>query len=198
MPFQFGLEMQRQSIKSTQQVFEQSLELQGEIAETMLHNSFAAQRDIQDQMMELAQATAKEQFEAVEEMSDDVEREIRSGMNDQFRRNANLIQQLLNDQFEQGADFVQQLLNAQLDAFQSAFEAEQFDGRSLIDRQFGALADSRDIFYSEFEPEFVTAIDQLTEQQRTMVAESTDAFLDAHDQLQSQTINGLELPENTN
>lgn len=193
IPFQMGFEMQRQSIKATQQLFERGLDMQKKMTETTLENSFAAQRSAQNWGVELTHEMTNTQFEAFESVADDMEREVRSAMDDQFKRNANTIQQVLNDQFELGADFIQGLLNAQLDEFQSALESGGLDGQSMIDKQFKAFDDSRDILWNEFEPEFIKAAEQLTEQQRVLVEESTDALLDAQQDVAEQTFNDVQL-----
>lgn len=127
LSFEMGFEMQRQSIKTTQRLFDQGLELQRSAAEMFLRNNFATQRSTQTWGLEFAQEMANSQFDSVESMMGDMEREFRSAMDDQFQRNADLLQQNLDDQFEQGADLVHQTLNAHIDGIQSAF-TEAFDG----------------------------------------------------------------------
>jgi hypothetical protein len=207
-----GFEMQRQSIKASQQLFERGLDMQKHMTETALRNSFAAQRSAQSWGVELAHETANTQFEAFESMADDMEREVRSAMDDQFQRNAAVTQQvldnqfeqgadivrkLLNDQFELGADFLQRLINAQFDGILSALESEPFDGQSMIDRQFRALNDSRDILFDEFEPEFIAAVEQLTKQQRTLLAQSTDAVLDAQQTVAENSFTRMQQVQDT-
>jgi hypothetical protein len=212
MPFQMGFEMQRQSIKAGQRLFEQGLDVQKQMTETLLRNSFATQRSAGNWGVELAHETANTQFEAYESMVDDMEREFRSAMDDQFQRNAEITQEILDDQFEQGADivrkllndqfelsadFLQRLLNAQVDGFLSALESGPYDGRAIIDSQFAAVNDSQDLFWREFEPEVIEAAEQLTEQQRSLVVQSTDALLDAQRDVAEQTIGGMEQVQNT-
>ena len=183
-----GFEMQRQSIKTTQQLFDQGLELQRSAAEMFLRNSFATQRSAQTWGLEFAHQMANSQFDSLESMMDDMEREFRSAMDDQFQRNADLLQQSLDDQFEQGADFVQQMLNAHVDGVQSAF-TEAFDGQSMIDSQFRAISDSQDLIWEQFEPEVINAVDQVAEQQRTLVAQSMDAMFNPQESVERQTLN---------
>jgi hypothetical protein len=206
-PFQSVFEMQRQSIEASQQLLEHGLELQGNATETFLHNSFATQRSAQDRGAQLAQEMTNTQVEASESMFEETERAIRSAMddqfeqnaemtqellNDQFEQNAEMTQELLNDQFEQGADFLKALLKGQLDAFGSTLEAEHLDLRGIVDEQFGALSDSRNAAWRQFEPEFLEAVDELNERQRTLVSQSTEAFLGAHRDVEERAIEDVQ------
>lgn len=167
-----GFEMQRQSIKNMQRLFDQGLELQRSAAKMFLRNSLATQRSAQTWGLEFAQEMANSQFDSFESMMDDMGLESRSAM---------------DDQFEQGADFVQQILNAHADGLQSAF-TEAFYGQSMIDTQFRAISDSQNLLWNQFEPEVIDAVDQVTEQQRTLVAQSRDALLDPQESVERQTL----------
>ncbi|MFC7010052.1 helix-hairpin-helix domain-containing protein [Halalkalicoccus sp. GCM10025704] len=183
--------MQRQSIKQTQQLFEQGLELQRNALETFLHNGISAQRSAQKQGTELLQQLLNAQFDAFESAVD--EDEIRSAMDDQFEQNAKHTQQLINAQFEQGTELLQQLLNAQFDAFESAVDEDDY--RSAMNSQFYDFEGAQDQAWNEFESGFVEAFEALSDQQKHVVAQSVEAFLDAQQDAEQQTIQGVQQAE---
>ena len=82
-PIQAAFEMQRETIKQTQQLFEQSLELQQNALEAFMHNGISAQRSAQKQATELVQQLANAQYDAIESAVD--EDEIRAAL-DELRR----------------------------------------------------------------------------------------------------------------
>jgi predicted flap endonuclease-1-like 5' DNA nuclease len=190
-PIEAAFEMQRQSIKQTQQLFEQSLELQQNALETFMHNGISAQRSAQQQGTELLQQLVNAQLDAVDSAVD--EDEIRSAMDEQFEQNARLTQQLVNAQFEQGAEMLQQLFNAQLDAVESTMDDEQF--RSAINSQLYDFEAAQDDAWDEFESGFVEAFEALNAQQQRVVAQLVDAFLDAHQNAEQQTVEGVQQAE---
>lgn len=51
---------------------------------------------------------------------------------------------------------------------------QAFDGQSVIDSQFRALSESQNLLWDQFEPEVINAVEQVTEQQRTLIAHLTD------------------------
>jgi predicted flap endonuclease-1-like 5' DNA nuclease len=186
-PIQAAFEMQRETIKQTQQLFEQSLELQQNALEAFMHNGISAQRSAQKQATELVQQLANAQYDAIESAVD--EDEIRAAMDEQFEQNARLTQQLLNAQFEQGAELFQQLFNAQLDAVESAVDDEEY--RSAMNGQLYDFEAAQDDAWDEFESGFVEAFDALNAQQQRVVAQSVEAFIDAHHDAERQTIEGV-------
>ena len=187
-PIEATFEMQRQSIKQTQQLFEQGLELQRNALEAFMHNGISAQRSAQKQGTELAQNLFNAQYEAFESTID--EDEIRSAIDEQFEQNAQHTQQLLNAQFEQGAELLQQLLNAQFDAFESALDDEEY--RSAMNSQFYDFEASQDQAWDEFEAGFVEAFEALSTQQKHVVAQSVGAFLDAQQDTEQGVIQGVQ------
>ncbi|WP_336343500.1 helix-hairpin-helix domain-containing protein [Halalkalicoccus ordinarius] len=191
-PIQAAFEMQRESIKQTQQLFEQSLELQQNALEAFMHNGISAQRSAQKQGTELFQQLANAQYDAIESAVD--EDEIRSAVDEQFEQNARLTQQLLNAQFEQGAELIQQLFNAQYDAVESAVDDEQF--RSAMNSQLYDFEAAQEEAWDEFESEFVAAFKELGAQQQRVVAQSVDTFLDAQQDAEQQTIQGVQQAQN--
>lgn len=194
-PIHTMFEMQRQATKPAQQLFEQGLEIQQNATEAFLRNSMTAQRSAQKQGAELAHEVTDAQIDAFESAVDENESDFRTAMDQQFEQNAELTQDVLNSQFEQGAEFFQQLLNAQFDAFQTSLESEDFDVRATVDEQFEAYSDAQDEAWDEFEPEFLDAFEDLNEQQQQFVAQSIDAFLDAHADAERQTVEGVQQAE---
>ncbi|WP_336364993.1 helix-hairpin-helix domain-containing protein [Halalkalicoccus salilacus] len=191
-PIEATFEMQRQSIKQTQQLFEQGLELQRNALETFLHNGISAQRSAQRQGAELLQQLVNAQFDAFESAVD--EDEIRSAADEQFEQNAKYTQQLINAQFEQGTELLQQLANAQFDAFESAVDEDEY--RSAMNSQFYDFEAAQDDAWDEFESGFVEAFKALSDQQQRVVTQSVDAFLDAQKNAEQQTIEGVQQAEN--
>ncbi|MFC7009322.1 helix-hairpin-helix domain-containing protein [Halalkalicoccus salilacus] len=190
-PIEATFEMQRQSIKQTQQLFEQGLELQRNALETFLHNGISAQRSAQRQGAELLQQLVNAQFDAFESAVD--EDEIRSAADEQFEQNAKYTQQLINAQFEQGTELLQKLLNAQFDAFESAVDEDEY--RSAMNSQFYDFEGAQNEAWDEFESGFVEAFEALSNQQKHVVAQSVDAFLDAQQDAEQQTIQGVQQAE---
>jgi predicted flap endonuclease-1-like 5' DNA nuclease len=190
-PIQAAFEMQRETIKQTQQLFEQSLELQQNALEAFMHNGISAQRSAQKQATELVQQLANAQYDAIESAVD--EDEIRAALDEQFEQNAQHTQRLMNAQFEQGAELFQQLFNAQLDAVESAVDDEEY--RSAMNGQLYDFEAAQDDAWDEFESGFVEAFDALNAQQQRVVAQSVEAFIDAHHDAERQTVEGVRQAE---
>ncbi|WP_336365191.1 helix-hairpin-helix domain-containing protein [Halalkalicoccus salilacus] len=190
-PIEATFEMQRQSIKQTQQLFEQGLELQQNALETFLQNGISAQHSAQKQGTELLQQLVNAQFDAFESAVD--EDEIRSAADEQFEQNAKYTQQLINAQYEQGTELLQQLVNAQFDAFESAIDEDEY--RSAMNSQFYDFEGAQNEAWDEFESGFVEAFEALSNQQKHVVAQSVDAFLDAQKDAEQQTVQGVRQAE---
>jgi len=190
-PIEAAFEMQRESIKQTQQLFEKGLELQQNVLETFMYNGINAGRSAQTQGAELLQQLANAQLDAVESAVD--EDRIRSAMNEQLEQNSRHTQQLLNAQYEQGAQLFQQLVDAQFEAFESAVDEDEY--RSAMNGQFYDFEASQERAWDEFESGFVEAFDELSEQQKRVVARSVGTFLDAQENAEQQTIQGVQQAE---
>lgn len=74
---------------------------------------------------------------------------------------------------EQGIEFAREAADAQLEAF-------------------GAFEESGDEAWDDFEAEFLAAVDELGEQQRAVLAESVEAFLDANRNAERETVEGVQ------
>ena len=142
-PIEATFEMQRQSIKQTQQLFEQGLELQRNALGTFRQNDISAQRSAQ----------------------------------------------------QQGAEFLQQLVNAQLDAVKSSVNGDEV--RSALNSQFYDFEAAQDEAWDEFESGFVEAFDELSRQQKHVIAQSVEAFLDAQQDAERQTEQAVQADEET-
>ncbi|MCU4742820.1 helix-hairpin-helix domain-containing protein [Natronoglomus mannanivorans] len=188
-PLEAMFEMQRQSIEHGQQLFEQSLELQQNALETALHNGIATQRSAQRQGTELTRQVTNAQYDAVEETVDDGE--LREAIDHQFAESAQRTQKLLNAQFEHGTDLFQQLLRAQFDALESTVDGGEFDARSSIDQQFEEFDQAQEDAWNEFEAVFLETVDDLSDQQKVLLAESVDSFLDAQRETAQRTVEGV-------
>lgn len=191
-PIQAAFELQRESIKQGQQLFEQSLDIQQNAAETFLHNSLSIQRAAQRQGTELSRQLFDAQLDAFESALD--EGEVRGTIDRQFEEGTELTQELLNAQFEQSADFVQQLANAQFGAFESALD-DEFDVRAALDQQFDDLNETQQEAWDEFEREFSDAFDDLSDQQKKFVAQSVEAVLNAQRETEQQTLESVRQAE---
>ncbi|WP_207587369.1 helix-hairpin-helix domain-containing protein [Halomontanus rarus] len=189
-PIEAMFEMQRQSIEHGQRLFEQSLEMQQNALETALHNGIATQRSAQRQGAELTQQVTDAQLDAVEETVDDGE--FREAIDHQFAERAQRTQKFLNAQFEHGTDLFQHLLRAQFDALESAVDGDEFDVRSSIDQQFEEFGQVQEEAWDEFEAEFLEMVDDLSDQQKVLLAESVDSFLDAQRETARRTVEGVE------
>lgn len=190
-PIQAAFEFQRQSIKQSQQLFEQSLELQQNVIKTCLQNGISAQRSAQQQGTELAQSLFNAQLDAFQSALD--AEEIKKEADQLFEQNAEQTQQLINAQYDQGTALTQQLFDAQYDAFASALDDEQF--RAAVEDQFEEFDDIQSETWDEFESEFAASFEELTEQQKELVDQSVEAFLDAQSDAEQQTVEGVQQAE---
>lgn len=163
--------------------------MQQNAAETVVRNGISAQRGAQRQGAELARQLFEAQFDAFESAVDGDE--FRATVDRGFDEGADLTQQLLNEQFEQGSELVQQVVDAQFEAFQSAFD-DEFDVRAAVDDQFEEFNETQNEAWDEFEAEFLSAMDDLSEQQRELFARSADAFLDAQRDAERRTVEGVQ------
>jgi len=183
-PFEAAVEMQRESIKQSQDLLQQGIELQQNAVEAFVYNGISAQRSAQRQGVDLMQQLFNAQLDAAESaMSDD---EVRSALDRQFEQNAELTQELINAQFEQGAEVTQELFNAQLDAVESALNDDEF--RAAFNSQFEDFEDTQQHAWDEFESEFGETFEDLSERQRELVAETVDAALSAQQEAEDDTV----------
>lgn len=91
----------------------------------------------------------------------------------------------------QGVELAREATNAQVEAFRSAFGAADARGPSTVDEQFRAVADAQDEAWDELESEFHAVLEDLGEQQRAALAQSFEAFLEAHRDVERQTMANL-------
>lgn len=192
-PIEATFELQRQAINHSQRLFEQGLDFQQNALETFLQNGLSVQRSAQRQGTELSRKVFDAQVDAFEAAVDDDE--FRAAIDRQFEDGAEQTQELLNRQFEQGSDLFQQLLHAQLDAFESA--VDDVEVQSAVDQQFDEFERTQDEAWDEYQAEFLEAVGDLSEQQKTLVAESIQSFLDAQRQAEQQTVEGVRRTEAT-
>ena len=190
-PIGAAFEMQRQSIEQGQRLFQDSLEIQQNAARAFLQNGISVQRSVQQQGADMFQQLFDAQLEAVGSALDDDE--VRSALDQQFERNAELTQQVLNAQFEQGTDMFQQLFDAQLDAVESALDDDEV--RSSVDIEFARFEATQDQAWDDFESTFVDLFDELSDQQQQLFARSIDAFLSAQEDAERNTVRGVRQAE---
>lgn len=91
----------------------------------------------------------------------------------------------------QGVELAREARDVQVEAFRSAFGGADVGGPSTVDARFEAVADTQDEAWNELESEFRAVLEDLSEQQRTVVAQSFEAFLDAHRDVERRTVAGL-------
>jgi hypothetical protein len=108
-PVDAVFEMQRESIKQSQQLFESGLDLQRNAAETALQSGIDAQRSAQRQATDVYRDLFDAQAGAIETAFDAGQDDVRAAVERQIDEGALLTQELLNAQFEQGVEVVQQL-----------------------------------------------------------------------------------------
>jgi predicted flap endonuclease-1-like 5' DNA nuclease len=190
-PFDAAIEMQRESIKQSQDILQQGLELQQNAAEAFVNNGISAQRSAQRQGVDFLQQLFNAQLDAVESALDDDE--VRSTLNRQFQQNAELTQELINAGFEQSAEVTQDLFNAQLDAVESSLDDEAF--RDAFNSQFDDLERTQQRAWDEFESKFGEAFEDLSERQQELVAETVDAALAAQREVQEDTVERVRAAE---
>jgi predicted flap endonuclease-1-like 5' DNA nuclease len=183
--------MQRQTLKHGERLFERSLDIQRNSAETFLENSFAIQRNAQRQGAELTKELFDAQFEAFQSTFDDDE--VRSAVNRQLDTSAELSQQVLNAQFEQGTDLIEQLVDGQFDAFESAFDDDEV--RDAVISQLEELNASQSEAWDAFEEDFREAVDDMSVQQREVAAQSVQAVLTAQEEIKEEAIENAQQSE---
>ncbi|MBX0302616.1 helix-hairpin-helix domain-containing protein [Haloarcula salinisoli] len=187
-PFDVAVEMQRESIKHTQGLLQQGLELQQNAFEAFMYNGISAQRSAQRQAVDLFQGLFNAQLDAVESSLDDDE--FRSTLDRQFQQNAEMTQELMNASFEQGAELTQELFNGQLDALESALDDEAF--REALDSQFDDFERTQQRAWNKFESEFGQTFDELSERQQELVVETA---LTARREPHDDTVEGVRAAE---
>jgi predicted flap endonuclease-1-like 5' DNA nuclease len=190
-PIGAAFEMQRQSIEQGRRVLQESLEVQQNATRTFLRNSISVQRSVQQQGADMLRQLFDAQLEAIGSMFED--EEVRSALDQQFERNAELTQDVMNAQFENGADTLQQLYNDQLDAVRSALDDDEV--RSSVDIEFARFESTQDQAWDDFESTFLDAFDDLSDQQQRLFARSVDAYLDAQEDTERTTIRGVRQAE---
>jgi predicted flap endonuclease-1-like 5' DNA nuclease len=94
---------------------------------------------------------------------------------------------------QQGADMLRQLFDAQLEAVGSMFEDEEV--RSSVDIEFARFEATQDQAWDDFESTFLDAFDDLSDQQQRLFARSVDAYLDAQEDAERTTIDGVRQAE---
>jgi predicted flap endonuclease-1-like 5' DNA nuclease len=90
---------------------------------------------------------------------------------------------------QQGLDVTRQLVDAQADAFGSVVD-EGF--QATVDQQLAEVSELQDDALDQFEAELLGAIEDLTDQQREFVAQSVRAILEAHDEVEQGTVEGVQ------
>jgi predicted flap endonuclease-1-like 5' DNA nuclease len=90
---------------------------------------------------------------------------------------------------QQGLDVTRQLVDAQADAFGSVVD-EGF--QATVDQQLAEVSELQDDALDQFEAELLGAIEDLTDQQREFVAQSVRAVLQAHDEVERGTVEGVQ------
>jgi len=90
---------------------------------------------------------------------------------------------------QQGLDVTRQLVDAQADAFGSVVD-EEF--QATVDQQLAEVSELQDDALDQFEAELLGAIEDLTDQQREFVAQSVRAVLEAHDEVEQGTVEGVQ------
>jgi len=90
---------------------------------------------------------------------------------------------------QQGLDVTRQLVDAQADAFGSVVD-EGF--QATVDQQLAEVSELQDDALDQFEAELLGAIEDLTDQQREFVAQSVRAVLEAHDEVERGTVEGVQ------
>lgn len=182
-PIEAAFEFQRQSIEQSQQLFEQSLQIQQNALETFFQSGISTHRSAQQQGTELAQDLFSAQLDAFESVLDP--ERIKAAADQQFEANAEHTQKLLNAQYEHGTALTQQLFDAQFDAFASSLDDEPF--RAAIEEQFEEFDELQSEAWDEFESEFAASFEELSEQQRELAEQSVEAFLSAQSDAQQRT-----------
>lgn len=142
-PFEAAFELQRESIKQSQQLVEQGLDIQQNAAETTMRNGLAVQRAAQ----------------------------------------------------RRSADLARQLFDAQVEAVDSALDENEDTVRAAVDRQFEEFEEVQTEAWDEYEANMLDAIDDLSVQQKEVVAQSVGAFLEAQRETEQQTVEGVQRVE---
>lgn len=140
-PFDAVLEMQRNTIKQSQDFLQQSLELQQNMFEAFMHSGISAQRSAQ----------------------------------------------------HQGVDFLKQLFDAQLDIFESALDNEAL--RESFNSQLEEFEATQQRAWDEFESELGDGFQDMTDQQKRLVARTVDAALTAQRTAQEDTVEPVRASE---
>jgi len=91
---------------------------------------------------------------------------------------------------EEAVEMSRKLFDAQVEAVQSAMDGDEF--QSMVDRQFDEYGEERSAAWDEFETEFFEAMEELTERQRDLIAESVRTMLDAQDDVRHQAVEATE------
>ncbi|MFC6755952.1 MULTISPECIES: helix-hairpin-helix domain-containing protein [Haloarcula] len=182
-PFDAVVEMQRESIKQSQDLFQRGLELQQNAFEAFMYNGISAQRSTQRQTVDLLQGLFNAQLDAVESSLDDDE--FRATLDRQFQQNAEMTQELMNASFEQGAELTQELFNGQLDAVESSLDDDEF--RDALNSQFDDFERTQQRAWNRFESEFGQTFDELSERQQDLVAETLENALATQREAQADT-----------
>lgn len=190
-PFEAAFEMQREAMKQSQGLLQQSLDLQQNAIEAFMYNGINAQRSAQRQGVNLMQQLFNAQLDAAESAMDDDE--VRATLDRQFEQNAEMTQELMNAQFEQGAEVTQQLYNDQLDAFEQALNDDEF--RTAFNNQFRNFENTQQRAWDEFESEFGDTFEELSDRQKQLVAETVNAALSAQRETEQETIEGVRAAE---
>ena len=186
-PFEAAFEMQRETIKQSQDLLQQSLQLQQNAAEAFMQNGISAQRSAQQQGAQMFQNLFNAQLDAFSSALDDDE--VRSKLDTQFDQNAELTQDVFNAQYEQSANLTRQLFNNQIDAIKSAVDSDEF--RDAINSQFKDYENTQDVAWDNFESELDETLDELSDSQRHLVGETVRAVLNAQRQAQDDTVQGV-------
>ncbi len=190
-PFDVAVEMQRESLKQSQDLFQRGLELQQNAVEAFMYNGISAQRSAQRQTVDLLQGLFNAQLDAVESSLDDDE--FRATLDRQFQRNAEMTQELVNASFEQGAELTQELFNGQFDAVESALDDDEF--RAALNGQFEDFEDTQRRAWNEFESEFGDTFADLSERQQELVAETVEVALSAQQEAEDDTVGAVRQSE---
>lgn len=118
--------------------------------------------------------------------------EIQQDAAETFARNGLAAQRAAQ---RQGVELAREATDAQVEAFRSAFGGGDVGGASTVDARFEAVADAQDEAWDELESEFRAVLEDPSEQQRTVVAQSFEAFLDVHRDVERRTVAGLRQAE---
>lgn len=93
---------------------------------------------------------------------------------------------------QQGVDLVRQLVYIQVDAAESVLDEAESDVQAAIGQQFEEFLHTQADTWDALKADVLEAIEDLTERQEALFTQSVEAVIDAQQQAEQQTVEGIQ------